>query len=65
MNTTIHINENELAELKELTGQTDVSSAIRMAITEYVRYVKRTRLKHLSGKIEMEDNWERLEEAEI
>jgi hypothetical protein len=64
MATVIDLTEQEIAELKELTSQTDVAVAIRTAMTEYLRYVRRMRLKALSGQVEMQDNWSDLENAE-
>jgi hypothetical protein len=65
MSTVIDLSEDELAELKALTRQTDATAAIRTAMTEYVRYVRRQRLKELSGQVQMEDNWAELENAEM
>jgi hypothetical protein len=65
MSTMVDLSEAEIAELKALTKQTDVAAAIRAAMTEYIRYIKRMQLKQLSGKLQMEDNWSELERAEI
>jgi hypothetical protein len=65
MSTVVEMSEQELAELKALTQQTDAATAIRMAMTEYLRYVRRQRLKELSGRVEMQDNWAELEETEM
>lgn len=42
------LTERELAELKELTKETDASAAIRFAMREYVRYARRMQLKAMS-----------------
>jgi hypothetical protein len=65
MSTIVDLSEQELAELKALTQKTDAAAAIRTAMMEYVRYVHRQRLKELSGKVQMEDNWTELENAEM
>ncbi len=65
MTTVVDLTEQEIAELKELTHQTDVGAAIRTAMVEYLRYVRRMRLKELSGQVEMQDNWTQLESAEV
>ncbi len=62
--TVVDLTEQEIAELKEHTRQTDVTAAIRTATTEYLRYVRRMQLKELSGKVQMQDNWGELEQAE-
>lgn len=54
----IDLTERELAELKELTKETDASAAIRFAMREYVRYARRMQLKAMSGQVEM--NYEQL-----
>ncbi len=65
MVTSIELSEQELAELCELTEQSDSTAAIRVAMRDYVRYARRMRLKQLSGQVEMIDNWRALEQAEI
>ena len=65
MTTTVDLNDRELRDLCEVTQQTDVALAVRTAMTEYIRYVRRQQLKELSGKVEMDDNWRQLEAAEV
>jgi metal-responsive CopG/Arc/MetJ family transcriptional regulator len=65
MVTSIELSEQELAELRELTEQSDSNEAIRVAMRDYIRYARRMRLKQLSGHVEMIDNWRQLEQTEI
>jgi hypothetical protein len=65
MTTAVDLTEQEIAELKELTNQVDVATAIRTAMTEYLRYVRRMQLKELSGRVEMQENWAELENTEL
>ena len=65
MVTSIELTEQELAELKELTNQTDAVEAVRAAMHDYIRYARRMRLKQLSGRVEMNDTWRQLEQAEL
>ena len=65
MVTSIELSEQELAELRELTEQSDSTEAIRVAMRDYVRYARRMRLKQLSGQVEMIDNWRALEQSEL
>ena len=65
MVTSIELTDQELAELKELTNQTDAAEAVRTAMHDYIRYARRMRLKQLSGRVEMNDNWRQLEQAEL
>lgn len=57
MTVEINLTEQEIAELKEATCQTDVAAAVRTAMIEYLNCVRRQRLKELSGQVEMEENW--------
>ena len=57
MSTIVDLTEQELAELKALTKQADVTAAVRSAMTEYLRHARRMELKALSGQVEMNDNW--------
>ncbi len=65
MSTTIHLTDEELADLQELTRQTDPAAAVRVAMADYLRYARRMQLKQLSGQIQIQDNWQDLETAEI
>ena len=65
MVTSIGLSEQELAELRDLTEQSDSMEAIRVAMRDYIRYARRMRLKQLSGQLEMTDNWRQLEESEV
>jgi len=65
MVTSIELSEQELAELRDLTEQSDSMEAIRVAMRAYIRYARRMRLKQLSGQLEMTDNWRQLEESEV
>ena len=65
MVTSIELSEQELAELRDLTKQSDSMEAIRVAMRDYIRYARRMRLKQLSGQLEMTDNWRQLEESEV
>ena len=64
MVTSIELTEQELADLKELTNQSDAVDAVRAAMRDYIRYARRMRLKELSGR-EMIDNWQQIEQAEL
>jgi hypothetical protein len=65
MVTSIELSEQELADLRDLTEQSDSTEAIRVAMRDYIRYARRMRLKQLAGQVEMIDNWLELEESEI
>jgi len=65
MTATVNLTAEEIAELQALTKQSDVSEALRTAMREFVRYAQRQELKTLSGRVEMQENWQALEEAEV
>ena len=65
MSTVVELTEQELADLKTLTQQADVSAPDRCAMTEYLRFARRQRLKALSGQVEMDDNWQNSEASEL
>lgn len=62
---TIDLTDQELADLKELTKESDDTAAVRLAMTEYLRLARRLQLKASSGQIAMEDNWRTLEDSEM
>ncbi len=51
MSTMIQLTDEELADLQELTKQTDPATAVRVAMQDYVRYARRMQLKQLSGRV--------------
>ena len=65
MSTTIQLTDEELADLQELTRQSDPAAAIRAAMRDYVRYARRMQLKQLTGRVRIQDNWQELENAEM
>lgn len=65
MSTVVHLTEEELAELKRLTNQSDPTDAIRAAMQDYLRHARRMQLKQLSGQVEMLGNWRQLEQREL
>ena len=65
MTTSVELTEQELAEIKQFTSEKEASAAIRMAMKEYIRFVRRMRLKELSGKVEMTNDWRNGENAEM
>jgi hypothetical protein len=65
MSTTVQLTDQELADLKELTKQDDPSAAVGTAMYDYVRYARRMQLKQLSGHVQIQDNWQELEAAEM
>ena len=49
MTTTVQLSDEELADLKELTNQSDAAAAVRAAMQDYVRYARKTAIKTAVG----------------
>jgi len=64
MTATVQLSEEEIRDLCDLTQRTSADAAVRSALDEYRRYARRMRLKELSGKVTVEENWRKLESAE-
>jgi hypothetical protein len=45
--------------------QDDSAEAVRVAMQDYLRHARRMQLRSLSGRVEMMDNWQELEQAEL
>ncbi len=65
MTAELDLTPEEIAELKQLTDRSDITSAIQVAMREYLRYARRQTLKAISGHIELQDNWRQLEALEL
>lgn len=65
MTAELNLTAEEIADLKQLTDQSDIASAVQVAMREYLQYARRQELKSLSGRIEMQDNWRELEALEM
>jgi hypothetical protein len=64
MTAQVHLSDEELNDLRELTQVADAEGAVRSALTEYRRYARRMKLKEISGQVTMQDNWRVMEDAE-
>lgn len=64
MTAQVHLTDEELNDLRELTQVADAEGAVRSALTEYRRYARRMKLKEISGQVTMQDNWRVVEDAE-
>lgn len=65
MSVTIDMPPNEMAEIRKLTRLDDDAEAIMQAVREFVRLVTLRQLKAAAGKIDLESNWQALEELEM
>lgn len=65
MRTTLDLNEKLIRELMNVTSAKTKTDAIHQAASELIRRKKLDQLKSLSGKIRLDLNWKKLEQAEI
>lgn len=65
MRTTLDLNEKLIRELMDVTSAKTKTEAIHQAASELIRKRKLDRLKSLSGKIRLDLDWKKLEQAEI
>jgi Arc/MetJ family transcription regulator len=65
MRTTMSLDDALIKELMEVTGARTRTEAIHLAISELIRRKKLAGLKALSGKIQLADTWQDLEQVEL
>lgn len=65
MRTTMSLDDVLIKELMEVTGARTRTEAIHLAISEFIRRKKLEGLKALSGKIQLADTWQDLEQLEL
>jgi hypothetical protein len=65
MRTTLNLDEGLLKELMDLTGAKTKTEALNQAISEMIRRKKKEKLKALSGKIQLDLDWEEMEKVEL
>ncbi len=65
MRTTLDLNDKLIQQLMDVTSAKTKTDAIHQAVAELIRRKKLDRLKSLSGKIHIDLDWKKLEQAEI
>ena len=65
MPVILDLSEQEIAELKVFTNQTEPTAAAYSAIIDYLRLARRLQLKSLSGRVAMPDNSQALGAAKL
>lgn len=65
MRATLNIPDELIAEVQRLSGEKTKTQAIVTVMEDYVRRKKMEDLLALRGKISIEYDWEREEEAEL
>jgi Arc/MetJ family transcription regulator len=65
MRTTINIKDEVIKQVVQYTGAKNMSQAVNEVLENFVREKRRQKLFDLKGKLQLEDNWQKLREMEI
>lgn len=65
MRTTINIKDEVIKHVIEYTGAKNMSQAVNEVLETFVREKRKQKLIDLKGKLQLEDNWQKLREMEI
>jgi Arc/MetJ family transcription regulator len=65
MRTTINIKDEVIKQVVEYTGAKNMSQAVNEVLEMFVREKRKQKLFGLKGKLNLEDNWQKLCEMEI
>jgi hypothetical protein len=65
MRTTLTIDDSQVENLMQITGQKSAVSAIRQALDDYLRESRRKQVLALRGKVQIADNWRELRALEV
>ncbi len=65
MRTSLNIDDNLLADVMQSTGEKNRSEAIRVALSSYLQQQRKNKILALRGKVDIDDNWQKLRELEI
>jgi hypothetical protein len=65
MSITIEMTPQEIAALRQVTKRDNDAEAVVLAAREFLRLSRLRELKTVSGKVELDANWEQLEELEL
>jgi hypothetical protein len=59
------LNSEEIASMTEFTNQQDGALAVAQAAREYLRICRLRELSAMSGQVDYDDRWQRLEALEL
>ena len=65
MSITVELNSEEIAQMTKLMNQQDEAVAVAQAAREYLRIRRLCELSAMSGQVDYDDNWQRLETLEL
>jgi hypothetical protein len=65
MRTTLTIDDVQVEDLMQATGQTSVVAAIRQALDDYLQQARKKKVLALRGQVQIDDNWRDLRALEV
>ena len=65
MRTTLTIDDNQVKDLMQITGQSSAITAIRQALDDYLRQARKKKMLALRGQVQIADNWRELRALEV
>ena len=65
MRTTINIKDEVIKQVIEYTGAKNMCQAVNEVLETFVREKRKQKLFDLKGKLQLEENWQKLREMEI
>ncbi len=65
MRTTLNIDDLLMEKLLETTRQKSKTKAITIAIKDYLKKTRIKKILSYQGKLDIENNWQQMEEEEI
>ncbi len=65
MRTTLNIPDSLINDLLRVTGERKKTKAIYIALGDYIRSRRKEKLLALSGKVEVDLDWQKMEEMEL
>jgi hypothetical protein len=65
MVVSVELSDEDLAQIKLATNQSDASAAVTDAAKEFLRISQLRQLKSASGKVEFDLDWQELESLEL
>jgi Arc/MetJ family transcription regulator len=65
MRTTLNLNEELIAESMKLSGMSNKTKVIELALSDFVRKLKRKKIKESSGKFDLNVDIIKMRESEL
>ncbi len=65
MRTTLTIDDTQVRNLMQITGEKSAVGAIRQALDEYLRQSRKKKVLALRGQVQIADNWRDLRALEV